>query len=226
MSLFGNFMKAAKPDALCGAIMRGDSALAKKLLAKEKIDLDATYGGYTALAWASGGYGAVHASKELVQMLLERHVNVNAPCEGGATALERAAMVNATDVVETLVAAGADVNQKDGTSNTPLMTALLCRSEEAAVLLIEKGTEVDGCSTHSNCPGYSPLKLAVENNLTRAAGMLLDRGASLDGVEVSKYNREMSEIVGRCLKERNEKAVALAERIPVFKTLKLKCQPG
>jgi uncharacterized protein len=221
--LFGKFSKPSAPDVLCGAIMRGESDLAKKILLKGKINLDATYGGNTPLAWAAGGYGAIGPSKELVRLLLDCGAGVNAAGEGGTTALERAAMVNAPSVVDMLVAGGADVNQKDSTRNTPLMTALLCGCEEAAVLLIEKGTEIEGRSTHSNCPGYSPLMLAIEGDMPRAAEMLLERGAKLEHVNDKGFSAhyarsgEMKEIVKRYEPD----GVALARDMKVSAPLRL-----
>jgi hypothetical protein len=85
---------------------------------------------------------------------------VRAQTSSGYTPLHYAAMNNArTDVVEFLLAHGADINAKDKDGNTPLhCAALLNRSVELNVLsyLIAKGADVKA----KNSAGKTPLDVA------------------------------------------------------------------
>lgn len=225
MSIFGKFRKAAKPDELCGAIMRGEPALAKKLLLKGNINLDGIYGSCTALMWAAGGYGAVRASPELVTLLLEKGADVNKPGDGGETALGRASCANATEVMKILIANKANLDQKDSSDDTALMKALMCRAEDAAILLMESGASMDGVSKHGNWPGFSCLRFAINSNLKKATEMLLGLGrvgVPLEDVQGWAHNKEMAELVGWHAKERLEPTMSLREKMPALKPLKLK----
>ncbi|TAL27298.1 MAG: ankyrin repeat domain-containing protein [Alphaproteobacteria bacterium] len=225
MSLFSKFRKAAKPDELCGAIMRGETDLAKKLLQNDRIELDGLYGGCTALMWAAGGYGAVRPSPELVALLLEKGADVNKQGDGGETALGRASCVNATEVMKILIANKANLDQKDSSNDTALMSALMCRAEDAAILLMEKGAAIEGISKHGNWPGFSCLRFAVNSNLKKATERLLSLGrvgVPLEDVQGWAHNNEMKELLGWHAKERVDPAMSLREKMPARKPLKLR----
>jgi ankyrin repeat protein len=180
MALAAKFWKPAKPDELCRAVMGGDEAAVKKLLSGTRFALDKTYGSYTVLAYAAGGYGAFRGSTEMVRGLLDSGAKVDAAGEDGTTALMRAATANRADVTNMLIGAGASVNQKDRNDMTALMLALLCHCEKSAEALILKRAEVEGRGTHGNCPGFSPLMLAVQGQMHHIVAMLMERGARLE----------------------------------------------
>lgn len=56
--------------------------------------------------------------------------------------LSYAAMLSHAACVKTLIAAGADVNQKDGTGFTPLMWAVFCGHQAVVQTLIDAGADV------------------------------------------------------------------------------------
>jgi len=76
-----------------------------------------------------------------VKALLEKiGAGVNQRVRTGETALHRAARAGRHDVVELLLAAGADVNARDDYQATPLVDA---RSADAAAVLLGAGAKVD-----------------------------------------------------------------------------------
>ena len=72
------------------------------------------------------------------------------------TPLHMACRRNALADVETLIAAGADVNAKDSFGMTPLYAAVLTRNLAMVKTLVESGAEVD----IQTADGVSPLDFA------------------------------------------------------------------
>ncbi len=77
---------------------------------------------------------------------------------GGLTALIFAARQGSIESAKTLIDAGADINQGDADTNTPLLIAILNNHDELAQMLIDKGADVN----LSNKDGRSPLFAAVD----------------------------------------------------------------
>ena len=61
----------------------------------------------------------------------------------GYTTLHNASSANKTDVIKRLLQAGADVDIKSNTWNSPLMQATTSGSVEAARLLLENGADIN-----------------------------------------------------------------------------------
>jgi cytohesin len=81
------------------------------------VDVNAktkTYG-RTPLRWAAWG-----GHKEIVELLIAKGADVNAPQNGGWTPLHCAAGKGHKEIAELLITAGADVNAKDTDNDTPL----------------------------------------------------------------------------------------------------------
>lgn len=126
---------------------------------------------------------------------------VNARDTWDRTAVLQAAQEGHTDVVRTLLRAGASADGR-GAGMTPLAAAALGGHTEVVKLLLNSGARTDS-STET---GESPLMLAVRLNRVAAAAALLQAGASLQ-----VHNRQGD---GPCM-------VAIAENFPQMLALLL-----
>ncbi|NLB60041.1 MAG: ankyrin repeat domain-containing protein [Lentisphaerae bacterium] len=74
---------------------------------------------------------------QLVQLLLERGVDINLPTAGQnqVTALHMAAAKGRSEVLELLLKSGAEVNARDSRLATPLRWARVAEQDEAAAML-------------------------------------------------------------------------------------------
>ena len=81
---------------------------------------------------------------------------------GADTALHRAAVRGASDVVSLLIERGMDVNVVDASSGgtTPLHRAVLCQSLETVRLLLDAGADVNAKAEF----GTTPLMIALPND--------------------------------------------------------------
>ena len=140
---------------------------------------------------------AVTGDIETVKQHLAAGADVNGwPDEGGqAPPLYWAAAEGHKEIVELLIANGADVNlrsgmvvkTKDGSegnkmaqeimnNRTPLDMAILNEHTEIAELLIAKGTDVNAKSNR----GYTPLHEASKNEKTEILELLIAKGADVN----------------------------------------------
>ena len=102
------------------------------------MEASSYYAGYRPLHFAANS-----ASVELVSLLVQARVNVDATDRGGATALHLAARKGAADCVEVLLAAGADVDARTSqTRSSPLDVALTHRSRRTWPLFLRAGAEI------------------------------------------------------------------------------------
>ena len=88
------------------------------------------------------GYAANSASVELVSLLVQSGVHVDATNNGGATALHLAARGGAPDCVEVLLSAGASVNARNDSGRTPFDIALSQNFRRAWPLFLRAGAEI------------------------------------------------------------------------------------
>jgi ankyrin repeat protein len=93
----------------------------------------------------------------------------------GWTPLHLAAFFGHADAVETLVAAGADLQavSRNSLRNTPLHAAVAGNHAAVALVLIEHGAGVHA----QDAGGHTPLHIAAENGSVPVVQALLDRGA-------------------------------------------------
>ena len=98
----------------------------------------------------------------------------------GETPLMIAAMGNARNAAEGLVACGAEMNARDDNDWTPLHWAAQKNSTDVAKLLLEHGADLGAISNRE----YSvPLLIAAYRNSLDVAKLLLDRGADVDAAD-------------------------------------------
>jgi len=132
-------------------------------------------------------YEAVYKGDvDTVRRYLEQGGNVNAKYGfDGNTPLQRAAQNNNKDMVEMLIAKGADVNAKDKDGNTPLQRAAQHNRKDVAELLIAKGADVNA----KDKDGNTPLQRAAQHNRKDVAELLIAKGADVN----AKYNAKNKE---------------------------------
>ena len=95
----------------------------------EAVDLN----GYTTLQFAAN-----FANAEIVSLLVDAGANVNAVTNYGSTALHLAA----SDCVEVLLAAGADIDVRDNSGRGPFIEALSSDKRRAWPLFLRAGAEL------------------------------------------------------------------------------------
>ncbi len=97
----------------------------------------------------------------------------------GFTPLHRAARYGDKELVELLIANGADVNAKDKWGYTPLLWAIFSRDKDMMKLLIAKGADVN----YTPKDDYPPLHSAVANEDKDMVELLLAKGANVNATE-------------------------------------------
>jgi len=120
-------------------------------------------------------WGAKHGHTQFVhRMLREFNINANVRShKSEASALHRAAAQGHYDMVELLLAHGADVNAKTSYGRTPLQQAARYGHAAVAQLLIFRGANVNAATEG----GETPLLIAVGRNDLKLVKILLNNGA-------------------------------------------------
>ncbi len=136
--------------------------------------------------------GVALGDVEMVQVLLDAGANVNGaqddllkPLHGAAmayrhmldTSIPTASEADYLEIIEVLLAAGADVDARDFNNSTPLITASGNDVPAIVELLIEKGADIEA----QNVLGWRPLHNATaELEITSAIAPLLAAGADVN----------------------------------------------
>ncbi len=109
---------------------------------------------------------------------------VNAFAYDGWTALHLAAFFGQRRAAEQLLEAGADVNaiSTNALRNTPLHAATAGGHVDVALVLIERGAQVDV----ADAGGHTPLHIAAESGSVPVVKALLARGADPYAVDVEE----------------------------------------
>src|SRR5205085_884516 len=149
-----------------------------------------------ALATETGTSSLPSAAREgdraAVRSLLDSHANVNVPEDDGTTALIWAAYRNDVEMADLLLRAGADVKvaaelarhgaDVQGRSKngfTAISFAAQQGDADSIRTLLEAGANVNDVAPQS---GLTPLLIASAMGRTKAAALLLDKGADPDAV--------------------------------------------
>ncbi len=117
----------SKQTRMRKAILQGDTARAKSLIAKLEPDKLDSFG-ITPLALA-----ASHGQLSVVKLLLKTGAGVDQVSAGGETALMAASRHGQAPVMETLIAAGANVNATDKLGDTALILATVWATRMASI---------------------------------------------------------------------------------------------
>ncbi len=113
---------------------------------------------------------------EVVKMLLERGIFVDASTYEGVTSLMYASQNGDTAVMKCLIAQGANVNARPDNEVTPLTGAVRAGHYDAARLLLDSDAEVDARDELD----LTSLMHAAAYNYPETVGLLVDRGANVE----------------------------------------------
>ncbi len=208
-------VKGTVGRSLVDAAMRGDTALAVKLL-REGADVNAAQGdGMTALHWA-----ADRGDLALTTALLAAKPNVKAVTRIGAyTPLHIASKSGNPDVVAALIKAGSDVKAATTSGATALHFAAKAGNPRAIESLIAAGADVNTRETEW---GQTPLVFAAEFNRGEAVRALIKGGAD---ASVHTTMRSVTDDVARdqaATKRRNEVLFSFEPPVPTPDSAQLK----
>ena len=115
---------------------------------------------------------------ETVRVLLDAGANMESADSAGLTALNWAALRGRNQVAELLLEGGAYVNTTDNNGVSPLLYAVGTRNIGLLRLLMARGADPDVISEANR---MTPLLVAVENDDSTVAVLLLDHGANVNG---------------------------------------------
>ncbi|XP_076435310.1 uncharacterized protein LOC143275219 [Babylonia areolata] len=125
-------------------------------------------------------YACENGMVRSVELLIQHQADVTSTTGEGSTALHFACKcpshTASADITCLLLRAGADVNAKDSTKNTPLMWAVERGHADTAKLLLEHGADVNT----KNRAGYTPLMCAVIGGHADIAKLLMEHGADVN----------------------------------------------
>ena len=121
-----------------------------------------------------------HNDIRTLQTMLARMTIVDQPTLHGKTALMAAAMQGKQQLVQALLAAGADPNARNQNGGTPLLYAVAGGSQKVVGRLLTAGAQVDQRSSN----GWSPLMMAVAKRRAALVSLLLRAGADANASDV------------------------------------------
>jgi len=127
----------------------------------------------------------------LVRALIEEGIGVDAIEDGFCkTALHRAAISGHKDVVELLLAEGADIDARDSYAASSLHYAVRRGHKDVAELLITNGADVNA----TNAAGDPPLQYAAYNDHKDIIKLLLEKGATISTVHLAAYMGDLAKL--------------------------------
>jgi ankyrin repeat protein len=170
LASLGTGVSAAGSD-VADAVMRGDAAAVRALLA-QKADVNAKQAdGATALHWA-----VYRVDAALTDLLLQAGANPRAANSEGATPLSLACLNGNAAIVESLLKAGADPNEQMPRGETALMMASRTGNTAVVKLLLDRGANVNA---KESLRGTTALMWASDQGHAATIKLLIDRGADL-----------------------------------------------
>ena len=166
---FAGMAHSAGRSDVADAMMRGDSAAVRALIA-QKSDVNAVQvDGATALHWA-----VYREDLEATDLLIRAGAKANMANREGITPLAMACLYGNAPMIEKLLKAGADAKQRSHSGETTLMWAARNGNPDAIKLLLAAGVDVNAKETMR---GTTALMWAVEQKHPSAAKALLEGGA-------------------------------------------------
>ena len=103
-------------------------------------------------------------------------VNEHSPSKDRLTALHYAVIYNQSNIVQVLLANGADINVVDYAGYTPLHAVAQHGHKEIVALLLEKGEKINATNTCSD----TPLHVAAKHGHKDVVALLLEKGEEIN----------------------------------------------
>jgi uncharacterized protein len=172
LSLLSMSSIGAATSDVANAVMRGDTAAVRALLA-QKADVNATQpDGATALHWA-----VYRADLAMTNLLLQSGANPKVANREGATPLSLACLNGNAAIMESLLKAGADPNEAMPRGETALMMASRTGNVAAIKVLLDRGAQVNA---KESLRGTTALMWAADQGHAAAMQLLVERGADIN----------------------------------------------
>jgi uncharacterized protein len=122
--------------------------------------------------------------RDIAKYLISKGASVNAKGQpDGETALGQAIVRGFDDVIELLLASGADVRAQDARGNSPFALAMFDNQYEVAEMLLKAGADLDAPGT----AGMTPLLTAASMGNEEALQFLLGHGAKVNKIGQLEY---------------------------------------
>ena len=164
----GLLLGAGRSD-VADAVMKGDTAALRTLLAQRADVNSPQVDGATALHWA-----VYRDDLETADLLIRAGEKMNVANREGVTPLAMASLYGNAPMIEKLLKAGADAKQRGRNGETMVMLAARNGNPEAIRVLLAAGADVNA---KENLRGTTALMWAVEQKHSAAVKALLDGGA-------------------------------------------------
>jgi ankyrin repeat protein len=169
--LLGAATLGAAGSEVADAVMRGDAAAVRALLA-QKADVNARQAdGASPLHWA-----VYRSDLPLTELLLQAGANPRIANGEGFTPLLLAGVNGNAAIIERLLAAGADPNEQLPGGETVLMMASRTGNVAAIKALLDHGANVNAKESRR---GTTPLMWAADQGYADAVRFLVERGADV-----------------------------------------------
>ncbi|KAF5586650.1 CAMK kinase [Fusarium pseudoanthophilum] len=114
---------------------------------------------------------------DMVQSLVYRGVDINAPDENGRTPLHLSASIGNVEMARVLCEGGAVIETTSESGHTPLQVAAMKGHTDVAEFLLEKGADIEASDSYG---GFTPLGFAASMNHSSVTGLLLEKGANVE----------------------------------------------
>jgi ankyrin repeat protein/L-ascorbate metabolism protein UlaG (beta-lactamase superfamily) len=125
-------------------------------------------------------YAAYGGHRDLVEMLLDRGVDVNIKKDNNSTPLHGAALDGDLDVMTLLISRGADIDVRNQAGYTPLLSAVAGSQLEAVELLLTHGADANATLERGGTALMESIPHDGEN--IELARLLIGRGADVNAV--------------------------------------------
>jgi ankyrin repeat protein len=169
--VFSTGLTLGAGSEIADAVMNGDTAEVRRLLAA-KADVNATQvDGATALHWA-----VYRDQVETAQLLLAAGADAKAANREGTTPLFMAALYGNPRMIDVLLKGGADVKQRGPNGETPVMYAARNGNPDAIKLLVAAGADVNA---REGLRATTALMWAAQQGHAAAAKALIELGADV-----------------------------------------------
>jgi len=164
---------------LLWAAYKGHTALVEELWKYSNTRLR-NHNGMTPLHLAAMGTGSNHSSnRQVIELLLGKHVDTEAKARHGRTPLHFATLSGSEDVTQLLIDHGAEMEAIDADGRTPLHWAVVSGREPIARLLCSNGADKEAIDGDAR----TPLHLAVESGHLPTVNLLIEQGANMEAAE-------------------------------------------
>ena len=118
--------------------------------------------------------------RTVVELFLQAGINPKAKVDGGS-ALIVATTRGHADIVQMLIAKGADVNARNKEGATPLMGAIMGGRKDIVSLLLDRGADVNASTaTTTQVHAITPLFMAIPKGDKDFVQLLITRGADVN----------------------------------------------